>query len=175
MNNIKYDNEKMKELIHYIIDKCKCKNNVGRTVLYKLLYFSDFNYYEIYETPITKEIYLKFPKGPVPIHFKEIKSDLIKEGKISEDVKPLFYGNKYNKYDYNSLKTPKIKILEKKEIEVIDAVIYKLGAMKANEISDYSHGDMPWKVAKYKEALDYEYVFYRDKKYAASKHNIHAI
>ncbi|MDD4141558.1 MAG: hypothetical protein PHR20_02025 [Bacteroidales bacterium] len=31
----------------YILERCSGKTNVGKTVLYKLLYFSDFNYYEL--------------------------------------------------------------------------------------------------------------------------------
>src|SRR6056297_1005506 len=40
---------KFKEILLYILEKCAGKPNVGETVLYKLLYFSDFNYYELYE------------------------------------------------------------------------------------------------------------------------------
>ena len=36
---------KFKNILLYILEKCAGKPNVGETVLYKLLYFSDFNYY----------------------------------------------------------------------------------------------------------------------------------
>ena len=36
----------MKNLILYILGKCGQRPNIGKTVLNKLLYFSDFNFYE---------------------------------------------------------------------------------------------------------------------------------
>ncbi len=39
---------KFKNVLLYILERCAGKPNVGETVLYKLLYFSDFNYYELY-------------------------------------------------------------------------------------------------------------------------------
>lgn len=41
--------DKFKNILLYILSQCAGKPNVGETVLYKLLYFSDFNYYELYE------------------------------------------------------------------------------------------------------------------------------
>ena len=42
---------KFKEVLLYILEKIAGKPNIGETVLYKLLYFCDFNYYEIFEDP----------------------------------------------------------------------------------------------------------------------------
>ena len=47
---MKFDKEKFKCLLSYIINRCENKKNVGKTVICKLLYFSDFNYYEKFET-----------------------------------------------------------------------------------------------------------------------------
>ena len=41
--------EKFKEILLYILNKVGSKSNVGETVIYKLLYFIDFDYYEKYE------------------------------------------------------------------------------------------------------------------------------
>jgi len=38
--------EKFKEVLLYILGEVGSKPNIGQTVLYKLLYFIDFNYYE---------------------------------------------------------------------------------------------------------------------------------
>ena len=57
---------KFKNVLLYILERCAGKPNVGETVLYKLLYFSDFNYYELYEEHLTGAKYRKLPFGPVP-------------------------------------------------------------------------------------------------------------
>ena len=40
-----------------------------------------------------------------------------------------------------------------------------------DEISEYSHWDMPWIVAENHEILDYRYVFYRSDKYSVGEYN----
>ena len=44
---------KFRNVLLYILERCAGKPNVGETVLYKLLYFADFNYYELYEEHLT--------------------------------------------------------------------------------------------------------------------------
>lgn len=85
--NSKYNHEKFKSMIHYIISRCENKDNFDNVVLYTLLYFSDFNYYELYEESITGETYIKKARGPVPIHFRDAINELINEGKISVNRK----------------------------------------------------------------------------------------
>ena len=162
MNGKTFNKEKFKELLHYIIFKCGNKSNVGRTVLYKLLYFSDFNYYELYEKSLTNETYKKYPYGPAPQHFISSIKELEEEGKIKETTKPYLDNVKY---DYYSLKTPDFKF-SNDEITVIDDVINKLGNKNATEISEYSHGDMPWRATEDYEIIDYGFVFYRDPEYS---------
>ena len=127
--------EKFKNILHYIIKECGDNPNVGRTVLYKLLYFSDFNFFEIYETKLTGESYKKLPHGPAPIHFPIAINELVKEEKILETTEPNYFGGL--QYNYSSLKDP-VMDLKEKELEVIDDVIEKLSHMNANQISDYS-------------------------------------
>jgi uncharacterized phage-associated protein len=164
---MKLNKEKMKELIHYIISKCDYKKDFGRTVLYKLLYFSDFNYYEIYEKSLTGETYIRRNNGPVPNNFKTLKNELITEDKINEEEKKII---NYPKYNYRSLKTPTISFLTSTELKVINNVINKLSDMNATQISEYSHGDMPWQATKNKKVINYEYVFYRDDEYSVREY-----
>lgn len=57
---------KFKDILLYVLEKCAGKPNVGETLLYKLLYFADFNYYELYEEHLSGAEYRKLPYGPVP-------------------------------------------------------------------------------------------------------------
>ena len=156
----------MKQLIHYIISKCDCKKNVGTTVLCKLLYFSDFNHYEIYEKSITDNTYFRYPQGPYFPDIKDLTEELIAEKKINVSRKFAFLGADYPISSYSPLKSPDLSLLNSNELKVIDSVIDKLSHMNANEISEYSHGDKPWRVTDEGEELEYEFVFYRDEKYS---------
>jgi uncharacterized phage-associated protein len=52
----------------------------------------------------------------------------------------------------------KMKASEK---EVIDRVLDQMSDWNASMISDYSHGDRPWKATETNDQIDYELVFYR--------------
>lgn len=139
------NSEKYKAVLHYIISKCGVKNNVGRVVINKLLYFSDFNFYELYETSLTGERYVKFKNGFVLTNFLELKEELVKEGKIKEN-------KQFEQYSYSSLKEPDVSILSENEINVINDVIDTISDMNAKEISDYLHGDLLGKLQKIKKS-----------------------
>jgi len=79
---MEFDKEKFKSVLSYIINRCENKKNVGKTVICKLLYFSDFNYYEKYETSITNETYIKYERGPYPQHIDEIVDEMINDNSI---------------------------------------------------------------------------------------------
>ncbi|MFA4889304.1 MAG: helix-turn-helix domain-containing protein, partial [Candidatus Omnitrophota bacterium] len=50
--------DKFKEVLIYILNKVGSKPNVGETVIYKLLYFIDFDFYEKYEEQLIGATYL---------------------------------------------------------------------------------------------------------------------
>ncbi|MDO5851939.1 MAG: Panacea domain-containing protein [Methanobacteriaceae archaeon] len=155
-------------MIHYIISNYGLNHNVDRSLIYKLLYFSDFDFYELYEKSISGEKYIRKPQEPIPNHFIEIKNELIDECKIKETQIPIIT---YSKYNYSSLKSPDISSLNKIEITVINDTLNKLSSMLSRQISDYSHGDLPWRIAEDNEELNYEYVFYRDPEYSVRNYN----
>lgn len=66
----------------YILERCAGKPNVGETVIYKLLYFCDFNYYEMYEEHLTGANYRKLPYDPVPLKFDTIINQMIDNGQL---------------------------------------------------------------------------------------------
>lgn len=167
-NKIIYNPEKFKAMIHYIISRCQFKNNLGRVVLFKLLYFSDFDNYEIYEKSISGETYIRKRMGPVPSHFSSAINELIYEGKINESSELVI---NYPKYKYSCLKEPDINLLSSEEIQVIDDTINRISHFLSKEISEYSHGDIPWRLAKEGEPLNYESVFYRDPEYSVREYD----
>lgn len=162
-DDIIFNPEKFKAMLHYIISKCETKENFGRVLLYKLLYFSDFDNYEIYEVPISGETYVRKRMGPVPSHFFIAIDELIKEGKIEESSELVI---NYFKYKYSSLSEPDVSSLSHDELQVIDNTIDRIAHFYSGEVSEYSHGDIPWRLAKDGEALNYEAVFYRDPEYS---------
>lgn len=156
--------DKFKEILLYILEKCAGKPNVGETLLYKLLYFSDFNYYEVYEEHLTGAEYRKLPFGPVPQKLDSIIKQMI-EAKMIERFKTEYHG--YPQTRYIPLIKPNLKNLIASEKDIIDKVIDQYSDWSASAISDYSHKDMPWLATKEGEVIDYELAFYREYPYSA--------
>ena len=152
--------DKFKQALLYILEKIGGKPNIGETVLYKLLYFIDFDYYEKYEEQLIGAKYIKNTYGPTPIMFKKVIDGLQKDGKV-EKVKSKFYKHEQTKYLVNPLNKRDLSALSSQELAHIDWEIDRLGNMTAVQISALSHLDTPWVTAENKETLEYEHVFYR--------------
>ncbi len=154
---------KFKNVLLYILERCAGKPNVGETVLYKLLYFSDFNYYELYEEHLTGAKYRKLPYGPVPQKLDTILNQMIDKGQLQR-VKTDYCG--FPQTRYLPLVKAELTGLKASEKEIIDRVIEQLSDWSAAAISNYSHKDMPWLASKEGEEINYELAFYRDAPYS---------
>lgn len=149
---------KFKQVFLYILAKVGAKPNVGLTVLYKLLYFIDFDYYEMYETQLMGLSYIKNTYGPTPVDFAKIVKEMQRDKQI-EEIRTEFYNHEMLKY--LPLQKPDLTKLSAQEINFIDSVLEKHSDKNATELSALSHKDIPWIGAKNKEILEYEAVFYR--------------
>jgi len=158
---------KFKEVLLYILNKIGSKPNIGETVIYKLLYFIDFNYYEKYEEQLIGATYIKNHHGPTPKEFKKVINEMIKKGEIMKVESNYF---QYPQTKYLPLRKPDLTKLKATEIEVIDDVLNKLGDMNASQISEYSHNDVPWLTTEDREIIEYESVFYRTPQYSVREY-----
>jgi transcriptional regulator with XRE-family HTH domain len=150
---------KFRNVLLYILERCAGKPNVGETVLYKLLYFVDFNYYELYEEHLTGAKYRKLPYGPVPQKLDTIIGQMMERNQVQR-IKTDFHG--YPQTRYIPLEKPDLTLLKASEKEIIDRVIEQYSDWSAAAISAYSHKDMPWLASKEGEEIDYELAFYRE-------------
>lgn len=158
-NNVPIKNmQKFTEALLYILKKTESKPNIGSTVLYKLLYFIDFNHYEKYEEQLIGATYIKNKFGPTPKEFLPQTNKMIQRKEIKK-IQTRYYNKGQTKY--LSYRDPNIFIFSPVEIKTINEVLYQLSDMNADKISDYSHQDIPWLVAQEGEAIEYESVFYR--------------
>lgn len=150
---------KFRNVLLYLLERCAGKPNVGETVLYKLLYFCDFNHYEMYEEHLTGATYRKLPYGPVPYRMDAIVHDMI-ERKQLQRIRTEYHG--FTQTRYLPLVKPDLSELRASEKEIMDCVIGQMSDWSAAAISDYSHRDMPWLASRDGEVIDYELAFYRE-------------
>jgi len=160
--------KKFREILLYILNKIGSKPNVGETVLYKLLYFIDFNFYEKYEEQLIGATYIKNIHGPTPVEFKKIVDKMIKDKEITR-VKNNYF--KYPQTKYLPLRNAELAGIKAIEIEMVDDVLKRLSDMTAKQVSEYSHKDVPWLTTEDGAAIEYESVFYRTEPYSVRKYD----
>jgi transcriptional regulator with XRE-family HTH domain len=154
---------KFKEVLLHLLTRVGGKPNVGETVLYKLLYFIDFDHYEKYEEQLVGATYVKREYGPLPVEFQEIAREMTAANEL-QSCEADYFGKRQKRY--LALREPDLSILDGREIQTIEEVICRLSDMNAVKIAEYSHKDVPWLAAEEGEVLDYESVFYRTAEYS---------
>jgi transcriptional regulator with XRE-family HTH domain len=161
---------KFRQVLLYILHQVGGKPNVGMTVIYKLLYFIDFDYYERYEEQLMGLVYLKNHQGPTPQLFaREIKKMEI-EGQL-ETIKSKYYKYDQKKFLINPDLKQDISLLSGQELQHIDWELGRLADKTAKELSDISHQDVPWITADNQGVIDYEAVFYRTHETSSRKYD----
>lgn len=159
--------EKFKEVLLYILNKVGSKPNIGETVLYKLLYFIDFDFYEKYEEQLIGATYIKNRHGPTPVEFKKITDSMIEDGEIIK-VRSKYF--QYPQTKYLPRKEPELAKLRADELKIIDDVLDRLSDKNASQISAYAHGDVPWLTTEDGNMIEYESVFYRTAPYSVREY-----
>lgn len=160
--------KKFKEVLLYILNKVGSKPNIGETVIYKLLYFIDFDYYEKFEEQLIGATYIKNSYGPTPVEFKKIVDKMIDDKEI---IKVSSHYFKFPQTKYLPLRKPVLTALKASEIGLVDDVLCRLSDMNASQISEYSHNDIPWITTMDGKVIEYESVFYRTPPYSVREYN----
>ena len=159
MFKLDFKKEKYIKIILYIISRCTHKENLGKTIISVLLYFIDFNYYELYGESLTNEVYLKSRIGIVPKHFNEIMNQLIRSHNLYYRQEVYYY---YLIKKYYIRQIPLFNFTKDEQRIISD--------FSATDLLIYQRGDMPYRLVDLDEELDYNHVFYRDELYSVRKY-----
>lgn len=155
-----YKPEKLAELILYASKRCEDSGTFGKTLLYKILFYSDFIHYGDYGSPITGTTYAHLPKGPAPEgeQFGEARNLLLEKGRVRIGTVD-FKG--YPQERTIALDEADMSIFSMQETATIDGVIDALKCHTATNVSDFSHKDIPWLLTRNGEEIPYHAVFVR--------------
>ena len=155
--------DKFKQVFLYVLQKVGAKPNVGETVLYKLLYFIDFDFYEKYEAQLMGLTYMKNTHGPTPREFKVVVDEMVHDGLVDKAGSKHFT---YTQKKYLPVVKPDLQLLSAAELEMIDSVLDRYSDHSATQLSRLSHEDTPWQMAEDKADIEYEYAFYRSARFS---------
>lgn len=136
---------------------------MGKILLNKLLYFSDFDYFEKNWASITETVYAKLPRGPMPTDMDIVLREMVEDGQI-QMLEGNFFG--YKQIRIIPACEPDMSLFTYPQIVEVDRVVNRFSDMTGKQVSDFSHADMPYRATKnIGEAIEYELVFYRDPKH----------
>lgn len=162
---LRLEPQKLRNLVLYILEKVGGRPNLGETVLYKLLYFCDFDQYEKTGKSMTGLTYRKLQFGPVPqqSQFNSVIEDMLEHEEMSRFPQP-YHGKQQIRYV--ALTEPDVRLFTPEELRTIDSVLGRLGHMNAVEIEEYVHADIPWAATGHKGIIEYQLVHARVAPYA---------
>jgi hypothetical protein len=155
--NWRENEEKFRELILYISQKCATDPRFGAVKLNKILFFSDFLSYAKTGDPITFFEYQRLPNGPAPRRLIPVRSKMLEERILGIQEVRLRSG-KTQKRTVN-LRLPNLKIFTGEEIELVDSVIEALADADAETASELSHQMVGWQIVADGETIPYGTIF----------------
>ena len=149
--------DKLKQLILYISQKCAAKSNFGVTKLNKIVYFSDFIFYRDTGEPITGVEYQKLQRGPAPRRMKPVIDEMKIDGLLA--IQESMDDDRYTVKKPVNLVGPNLDDFSAKEISMVDAVIEAIDTWTAKKTSNRSHEWGGWKYAILGDEIPYQSVF----------------
>lgn len=129
---------------------------LGKTKLWKLIYFIDAAFLRELGHSLTHSEYIKYEHGPVPSRGEKSLKKLQRNGEIS--VKAIDYGSSIQ-HHVTTTQEPE-KIFSSEELVLIDQVCRKYGKSTATHLSEMSHLEPAWVNAEKMEKISPELMHY---------------
>lgn len=154
--------EKYKQMIlAYLKSPVSTDGRVPKTKLAKLLYLADFAwYYEKLESMSGMQ-YLRRAYGPVPDPYFRALDELEGEGKITVDRK----GDAMLVSIGAGASRQKLDLLQSEEVELMKKISTKWKDRRTQEIVDFTHEQLPYKLCAPDEAIPYELITQENPEY----------
>ncbi|MGA8641759.1 MAG: Panacea domain-containing protein [Candidatus Binatus sp.] len=140
-----HPDERLRELILYIAEKCADDPAFNATKLNKILFYSDFVSYSKTGTPITGAAYKALEHGPAPKRLVPVRNSMIDAGELDIKKIPKFA---YSRHQYVALRRSNLdKFFRPSDIALVDELIQMFWGKSAQVVSEFSHHRL-WKIAR---------------------------
>ena len=132
-----------------------CKEGVLKTVLNKLLFYSDFKHFKEYAVSITGSRYARISFGPAPDKWQHYFTLLIEEGALRVDE--IFYGEDVTGEKFTSERSSDLNVFSETELITLASVKRYFGGWTAKRISDFSHNEKGYRETPNGRPISYSY------------------
>jgi len=148
--NLELNERKMANAILYFIEHTG--PSLGKIKLWKLLYFADFRHYAEHGRPITGEMYVRYPHGPLPSRGELVLKKMKQEQQVRINMSPV---GTYQRYDFEPLSACDTELFDSTELQTLAAVAAQWRDEPGCRLERASHQEAPWLAAKEFAYLDY--------------------
>ncbi len=131
-----------------------CKGGKLKTVINKLLFYSDFKHFKTYSMSITGAQYVHLHYGPVPKNYEMCLAKLVNEESI--EIDEVLYPDVVGQM-YTTVEEPLLGIFSDKELITLSTVKEHFKSYGAKGISEFSHGERGYKETSHRQPISYEY------------------
>ena len=151
--DLKKFSEKAFQRFHNLILECikygaDDDGKITKTKLAKLVYLCDFANYYHFLNPISGFEYRRLAQGPVAIEFFDI-IDSDESVNVEKKGKAMMV---------SLVEQPNSSVFSKKELNLIRNICKKWKSAKTQEIVDFTHSQVPWKVCKERGVIPYSLI-----------------
>jgi len=171
---IQYHQEK---LINAIVYFAKNTHNCGKTKLFKLLYFLDFEHFKQTGRSVTGLDYYAWKMGPVPpkLHEEFSKEFLELDTKYHIHLVPKKIGN-YEILTIEPITNPDLSYFSKRELSIIEQLSKEYKTTTTKDMIENTHlPNLPWHKVFHEERREYQLIPYEYAIHEAHKDIIHAL
>lgn len=144
--------DKFKDAIVYVAQECAEDSTFAAVKLNKILYYADFRAHRVLGRPITGVAYQHLNEGPAPRPLIPAKRELIEEGRVIEETKPV---GSYVQKRVVAQEPADLSRFAAEEIDLIKDVIQELWGKTAKEVSEMSHEEWGWKLTEDGDTIPY--------------------
>ena len=146
------DLTRLKELILLVASKSENDTRFGAVKLNKLLYYMDTRAFRELGRPISGATYQRLREGPAPTEMLPALRELKADDSIDEQVR--------NYHDHTQKRVvPKRaanpELFSPEECAIVEEVLAELFFMNGRQVSQQSHEEWGWKLAKDREVIPY--------------------
>lgn len=163
---------KLLNVLLYLLEHCAGKPNVNEDVLRRMIYFADFNHYEIYEEHLAGLRYRKLVSGPFASRLDGALSGMIDDGLLQKVKAPVSSGVSIPKGAIRLLPLRKANLADMKanEKETLDQVLLQMSDWSEEAIVEYTLRDIPVYATPVGKEINFELAFYREAPYSLRRY-----
>ena len=147
---------KLESLILYFASNIPL--HLGKKKLAKLMYFVDFTAYELLQEPISREKYMKYLYGPMPVRFYDILKDMASKNMLEVGEQPA----EFIPSTIVAKVPPDLSVFTPVELKLIEAITNEHKLSTAKELELKAQAEPPYKMVELNEEIPYHLALYRN-------------